>query len=337
MKTHRIAANSFPSTRRRVREQLQKERRVSLFANQPQIEIATTMERITSMSEIMDDILLNEPQRYRTMISLMVFLIILGMTGILGITGIVLTVDTYIYSPTSATQTQSNTKTLRGSIGMTDEKNGNTGDEKQPTLPITQTSKIDKKLDEYESSEHETNQSDEEHDIQPEHVNNKDIESMSLIDIFQEIQALESKLKKQEEEKRHKAKTISNLKGKLNPKLRADIDFQEHLFMRSTTQSDDNKEEDDWSSTPPVHTTTAQISRDKRDEIESYLRWFQQMIIESGYTEGQKERVLQIIIRRKPECMELELTSQECKDIIDSDIGSMFTGEEYYKGWLLKI
>ena len=66
MKTHRIAANSFPSTRRRVREQLQKERRVSLFANQPQIEIATTMERITSMSEIMDDILLNEPQRYRT-------------------------------------------------------------------------------------------------------------------------------------------------------------------------------------------------------------------------------------------------------------------------------
>ena len=105
MKTHRIAANRFPSTRRRVREQLQKERRVSLFANQPQIEIATTMERITSMSEIMDDILLNEPQRYRTMISLMVFLIILGMTGILGITGIVLTVDTYIYSPTSATQT----------------------------------------------------------------------------------------------------------------------------------------------------------------------------------------------------------------------------------------
>ena len=291
------------------------------------------MERITSMSEIMDDILLNEPQRYRTMISLMVFLIILGMTGILGITGIVLTVDTYIYSPTSATQTQSNTKTLRGSIGMTDE---NTGDEKQPTLPITQTSKIDKKLDEYESSEHETNQSDEEHDIQPEHVNNKDIESMSLIDMIQEIQALESKLKKQEEEKRHKAKAISNLKGGLNPKLRADIDFQEHLFMRSTTQSDDNKQEDDWSSTP-VHTTTAQISRDKRDEIESYLRWFQQMIIESGYTEGQKERVLQIIKRRKRECMELELTPQECKDIIDSDIGSMFTDEEYYKGWLLKI
>ena len=61
------------------------------------------------------------------------------------------------------------------------------------------------------------------------------------------------------------------------------------------------------------------------------------MIIESGYTEGQKERVLQIIKRRKPECMELELTSHECKDIIDSDIGSMFTGEEYYKGWLLKI
>ena len=336
MKTHRIAANSFPSTRRRVREQLQKERRVSLFANQPQIEIATTMERITSMSEIMDDILLNEPQRYRTMISLMVFLIILGMTGILGITGIVLTVDTYIYSPTSATQTQSNTKTLRGSIGMTDEKSGNTGDEKQPTLPITQTSKIDKKLDEYESSEHETNQSDEEHDIQQEHVNNKDIESMSLIDMIQEIQALESKLKKQEEEKRHKANTISNLKGKLNPKLRADIDFQEHLFKISTTQSDDNEQEDDWSSTP-VHTTTAQISRDKRDEIESYLRWFQQMIIESGYTEGQKERVLQIIKRRKTECMELELTSHECKDIIDSDIGSMFTGEEYYKGWLLKI
>ena len=55
------------------------------------------------------------------------------------------------------------------------------------------------------------------------------------------------------------------------------------------------------------------------------------MIIESGYTEGQKERVLhlQIIKRRKAECMELELTSQECKDIIDSDIGSMFTGEEY--------
>ena len=331
MKTHRIAANSFPSTRRRVREQLQKERRVSLFANQPQIEIATTMERITSMSEIMDDILLNEPQRYRTMISLMVFLIILGMTGILGITGIVLTVDTYIYSPTSATQTQSDTNTLRGSIGMTDE---NTGDKKQPPVSITQTR--DKKLDEYESFEHETNQSDEEYFIQPEHVNNKDIESMSLIDMIQEIQALESKLKKQEEEKRHKANTISNLKGKLNPKLRADIDFQEHLFMRSTTQSDDNKQEDDWSSTP-VHTTTAQISRDKRDDIESYLRWFQQMIIESGYTEGQKERVLQIIKRRKPECMELELTSQECKDIIDSDIGSMFTGEEYYKGWLLKI
>ena len=54
--------------------------------------------------------------------------------------------------------------------------------------------------------------------------------------------------------------------------------------MRSTTQSDDNKQEDDWSSTP-VHTTTAQISRDKRDDIESYLRWFQQMIIESGYTD----------------------------------------------------
>ena len=274
---------------------------------------------------------MNEPQRYRTMISLMVFLIILGMTGILGITGIVLTVDTYIYSPTSATQTQSDTNTLRGSIGMTDE---NTGDKKQPPVSITQTR--DKKLDEYESFEHETNQSDEEYFIQPEHVNNKDIESMSLIDMIQEIQALESKLKKQEEEKRHKANTISNLKGKLNPKLRADIDFQEHLFKISTTQSDDKKQEDDWSSTP-VHTTTAQISRDKRDDIESYLRWFQQMIIESGYTEGQKERVLQIIIRRKPECMELELTSQECKDIIDSDIGSMFTGEEYYKGWLLKI
>ena len=31
--------------------------------------------------------------------------------------------------------------------------------------------------------------------------------------------------------------------------------------MRSTTQSDDKKQEDDWSSTP-VHTITAQISRE---------------------------------------------------------------------------
>ena len=59
------------------------------------------------------------------------------------------------------------------------------------------------------------------------------------------------------------------------------------------------------------------------------------MIIESG--ESGTLKVLQIIKRRKTECMELELTSHECKDIIDSDIGSMFTGEEYYKGWLLKI
>ena len=58
----------------------------------------------------------------------------------------------------------------------------------------TQTRKVDKKLDEYESSEHETNISDE-------YVTNKDIESMSLIDMIQEIQALESKLKKQEEVK----------------------------------------------------------------------------------------------------------------------------------------
>lgn len=63
------------------------------------------------------------------------------------------------------------------------------------------------------------------------------------------------------------------------------------------------------------------------NDVENVLSWFETTISTSPhYSPEQKRRALAILKTRWPECMDNNLTSQECKELIDADIENLFTG-----------
>lgn len=69
------------------------------------------------------------------------------------------------------------------------------------------------------------------------------IKSLSLEDIIQHAQSLESEVERQKIEKTQKAKGISKLRKKKLPALNAEIDFQTHMFDKATTTNNDEFKE----------------------------------------------------------------------------------------------
>ena len=71
------------------------------------------------------------------------------------------------------------------------------------------------------------------------------IKSLSLEDIIQEAQSLESEVERQKIEKSQKAKSISKLRKEKLPALEAEIDFHTHMFDKATTTNNEFKEKSD--------------------------------------------------------------------------------------------
>ena len=66
-----------------------------------------------------------------------------------------------------------------------------------------------------------------------------EIENLSLEDLIQEVETLENELKKQARVKEEKAKAISNLIKEDLPALRAEVDFNTHLFDKAKDIGDE--------------------------------------------------------------------------------------------------
>ena len=71
------------------------------------------------------------------------------------------------------------------------------------------------------------------------------IKSLSLEDIIQEAQSLESEVERQKIEKTQKARGISKLRKEKLPALEAEIDFHTHMFDKATTTNNEFKEKSD--------------------------------------------------------------------------------------------